>query len=172
MIGDPGLVVSGDDFGVVGIFWGDLEAETCGVTALPEVVVTDRAVDSKFGSIWAVAVIEFDASVEGRTVLNIQVNINRSGLHSWAENGSDSAIGPLVEGENIASDLIEIGDFALGDGRRLAFDLIEGKVAGTFDAEASDFGLGDLEEEDALASSLCGDGDGDGLEAFFVISAL
>ena len=71
MIGDPGLVVSGDDFGVVGIFWGDLEAEACGVTALPEVVVTDRAVDSKFGSIWAVAVIEFDASVEGRTVLDI-----------------------------------------------------------------------------------------------------
>ena len=104
--------------------------------------------------------------------MNIQVNIDRSGLHSWAENGSDSAIGPLIEGENIAGDLIEIGDFAFGDGRCLAFDLIEGKVAGTFDAEASDFDFGDLEEEDAVASSLCGDGNGDGLEAFFVISAL
>ena len=49
--------------------------------------------------------------------------------------------------------------------------MIERKVAGTFNAEASDFGFGDLEKEDALASGLCGDGDGDGLEAFFVISA-
>ena len=60
---------------------------------LEKVAVGEGAVHAQLGGVGAVAVVEFERSVEWQLVFNGQVDIDGARFHPGAEFGRDAAVG-------------------------------------------------------------------------------
>src|SRR5690606_29795007 len=106
-------VEGGINLGIVLAFRSSLDIEPKGVAELPEIAVAESPAHAPVGGAAVVAVVDFNAAVQGQFVLDVQVDVHRAGQHAGTDFGGDTQAGLLVEGDDVALHLIEIGDAAL-----------------------------------------------------------
>jgi hypothetical protein len=73
---ETGQVKGGEDLGVLDPLGRDLGGEAEGVAQLPEISVTDRRVEPQRGRVGAVAVVQLDAAMEGKGVLDDEIDVD------------------------------------------------------------------------------------------------
>ena len=108
---------------------------------LEKVAVGEGTVHAQFGGVGAVAVVEFEGSVEWQLVLDGQVDIDGAGFCAGAEFGRDAAVGKAIDRNNFLGELVEVGRCAFGDRGHSLADFAGQEPACAFDAKSCDGAL-------------------------------
>ena len=148
---------------------GDLKSRADRVAALPEVVVAHGGIQTKRGGVRAVAVVEFDRPVKRKLVLHRQLHIHGVRFDARGEGRGDLEVAGLVEGDDVALDIVEIRHAPLGQRGGEPFDFFDVKKPRALDPQTADRRLGDLQHDHAGVDALRRDRDRNGLITLFVI---
>ena len=138
-------VIAGIDAAIFGSFRRPLHTGADGVAQLPEVGITDRSVKTPGGGVLTVTVVEFQASVQRKSVFDVQIDIHFSGLGARVQCWSDSAIPKPVEREEVPGDLVEVHHPAFCQRRRGSLDRARQKIARSFNPQPPHHSFGDFQ---------------------------
>jgi hypothetical protein len=142
------------------------------MTELPQILVAHRDRGAQRRGARALLVVELDAAVERKRVLDVEVDVDRAGRNTGPQRRRDATVRPPVQRDDVLRDVLEIRQRSFLQRRRAPLDVVEIEIARALDPETADLVLGDLEHDEAALRILLRHCDADGLQALVVIGLL
>ncbi len=136
---------------------------------LVEIPVADGAVETQAGGVRAVAVVQFERTVERVLVLDIEVDVHGARLDTGTQHGSDTAVAEAVQPDDFLLHLLHVRHVSFGERGGGGLDPAGQEIPRAVHAQAADFSLDDIQPDDPAAGVLLGNDDGNGLETLVVI---